>query len=41
MKLNKMSKAEIKNEKPNVTLGIVDEVIDFNKEIRKEQEGWD
>ena len=36
-----MSKAEIKNEKPNVILGIVDEVIDFNKEIQKEQEGWD
>ena len=41
MKLNKMSKAEIKNGKPNVILGIVDEVIDFNKEIKKEQEGWD
>ena len=33
-----MSKPEIKNEKPNEILGIVNEIIDFNKEIQKQQE---
>ena len=31
--IEKMSKAEIKNEKPNEILRIVNEIIDFNKEI--------
>ena len=30
-----MSKAEIKNEKPNEILRIVNEIIDFNKEFQK------
>ena len=29
----KMSKEEIKNKKPNEILGIVNKIIDFNKEI--------
>ena len=36
--IEKMSKPEIKNEKPNEILGIVNEIIDFNKEIQKQQE---
>ena len=35
--IKKMSKEEIKNEKPNEILGIVNEIIDFNKEIQKQQ----
>ena len=35
----KMSKEEIKNKKPNEILGIVNKIIDFNKEIQKQQEG--
>ena len=35
----KMSKTEIKNEKPNKILGIVNEIIDFNKKTQKQQEG--
>ena len=35
----KMSKTEIKNEKPNKILGIVNEIIDFNKKSQKQQEG--
>ena len=34
-----MSKEEIKTEKPNETLEIANEIIDFNKEIQKQQEG--
>ena len=32
----KMSKEEIKTGKPNEILGIVNEIIDFNKEIQKQ-----
>ena len=32
-----MSKEEIKNEKPNDILGIINEILDFNKEIKKQQ----
>ena len=39
MKLKKMSKAEIENEKPSEIFGIVSEIIDFNKETQKQQEG--
>ena len=35
--IKRMSKEEIKNEKPNEILGIVNEIIDFNKEIQKQQ----
>ena len=35
----KMSGKEIKNEKPNQILEIVNEIVDFNKEIQKEKEG--
>ena len=31
-----MSKEEIKNEKPDDILGIVNEIFDFNKEIQKQ-----
>ena len=34
-----MSKEEIKTEKPNETLEIATQIIDFNKEIQKQQEG--
>ena len=34
-----MSKAEIENEKPSEIFGIVSEIIDFNKETQKQQEG--
>ena len=34
-----MSKEEIKTGKPNEILGIVNEIIDFNKEIQKQQKG--
>ena len=30
-----MSKEEIKNEKPNDILGIISDILDFNKEIQK------
>ena len=33
-----MSKEKIKTEKPNETLEIANEIIDFNKEIQKQQE---
>ena len=33
----KMSKEEIKHEKPNDILGIINEILDFNKEIQKQQ----
>ena len=36
-KIKKMSKEEIKNEKPNDILGIINEILDFNKEIKKQQ----
>ena len=36
-KIKKMSKEEIKNEKPNDILGIISEIYDFNKEIQKQQ----
>ena len=36
-----MSEEEIKNEKPNEILGIVNEILDFNKEIKKQQGVWD
>ena len=32
-----MSKEEVKNEKPNEILGIINEIIDFNKEVQKQQ----
>ena len=32
-----MPKAEIKNEKPNEILVIVNDIINFNKEIQKQQ----
>ena len=32
-----MSKEEIKHEKPNDILGIINEILDFNKEIQKQQ----
>ena len=35
-KTEKMSKEEIKNEKPDDILGIVNEIFDFNKEIQKQ-----
>ena len=35
--IKKMSKEEIKNEKPNDILGIINEILDFNKEIKKQQ----
>ena len=35
-KTKKMSKEEIKNEKPDDILGIVNEIFDFNKEIQKQ-----
>ena len=34
-KIKKMSKEEIKNEKPNDILGIISDILDFNKEIQK------
>ena len=33
--IEKMSKEEIKNEKPDDILGIIDEILDFDKEIQK------
>ena len=35
-KTEKISKEEIKNEKPDDILGIVNEIFDFNKEIQKQ-----
>ena len=35
--VKKMSKEEIKNEKPDDILGIINEILDFNKEIKKQQ----
>ena len=35
----KMPKEEIKTEKPNEILELVNEILDFNKEIQKQQEG--
>ena len=35
-KVEEMSKEEIKNEKPNEVLGIINEIIDFNKEVQKQ-----
>ena len=32
-----MSKEEIKNEKPDDILGIINEILDFNKELQKQQ----
>ena len=37
--IEKMPKAEIKIEKPNEILVIVNDIINFNKEIQKQQEG--
>ena len=34
-----MSVEEIKNEKPNQMLEIVNEIFDFNKDIQKQQKG--
>ena len=34
-KIEEMSKEEVKNEKPNEILGIINEIIDFNKEVQK------
>ena len=36
-KIKKMSKEEMKNEKPNDILRIINEIHDFNKEIQKQQ----
>ena len=36
----KMSKTEIKNENPNKILGIVNEIIDFNKKNSKTKRGF-
>ena len=36
--IKKISKEEIKTEKSNEILGIVNEIIDFNKKIKKRQE---
>ena len=36
-KIEKMSKKEIKNEKPNEILEIISEIIDFNKELQKQR----
>ena len=36
-KTKKMSKEEIKNEKPEDILGNINEILDFNKEIQKQQ----
>ena len=36
-KIKKMSKEEMKNEKPNDILWIINEIHDFNKEIQKQQ----
>ena len=35
-KIKKMSKEEIKNEKPNDVL-VINKILDFNKEIQKQQ----
>ena len=35
--IKKISKEEIKNEKPNDILGIINKILDFNKEIQKQQ----
>ena len=36
-----MSKEEIENEKPDDILGIINEILDFNKEIQKQLgSGW-
>ena len=35
--VKKMSKEKIKNEKPDDILGIINEILDFNKEIKKQQ----
>ena len=36
-----MSKEKIKNEKPDDILGIINEILDFNKEIQKQLgSGW-
>ena len=39
MKLKILSKEEIKSEKGNEILGTVNEILDFNKDIQKQQEG--
>ena len=36
-KIEEMSKEEINNKKPNEILGIIKEIIDFNKEVQKQQ----
>ena len=38
MKLKILSKEEIKSEKGNEILGTVNEILDFNKDIQKQQE---
>ena len=37
--IQEMSKEEIKNEKPNEILRIVNEIINFNRDIQKQQQG--
>ena len=37
-KIEEMSKEEIKNEKPNEISGIISKIIDFNKEVQKQQD---
>ena len=39
MKLKILSKEEIKSEKGNEILGTVNEILDFNKDNQKQQEG--
>ena len=36
-KIQEMSKEEINNEKPNEILEIINEIIDFNKEVKKQR----
>ena len=38
-KIQEMSKEEIKNEKPNEILRIVNEIINLNRDIQKQQQG--
>ena len=39
MKLKKISEEEIKNEKKNQILKVVNKIFDFNKDIQKQQKG--
>ena len=39
MKLKKISEEEIKNEKKNQILKVINKIFDFNKDIQKQQKG--